>query len=125
MLKPNESLMASAAVVTAVYATFQMALPSVVDERVAPVGDADLAAAERVATWTAAGLVSVVSLIAKDPTIFVLGGLSIVVLSWTHRHANEVNPLTGRASTIDPRRKFGPVDGDMSTDTEYESGLAA
>ena len=105
MLKPNESLMASAAVVTAVYATYQMALPPIVDERAAPVGDADLAAAEKVATWTAAGLVSVVSLLAKDPTIFVLGGLSVVVLSWTHRHANEVNPLTGRASTVEPRRR--------------------
>jgi hypothetical protein len=125
MLKPNESLMASAAVVTAVYATFQMTLPAVVDERVAPVGDADLLAGERVATWTAAGLVSVVSLLAKDPTIFVLGGLTVVLLSWTHKHAIEVNPLTGRASTVEPRRKFGPVDGDMSTDTEYESGMVA
>lgn len=125
MLKPNESLMASAAVVTAVYATYQMALPPLVDERVAPVGDADLAASERVATFTAAGLVSVVSLLAKDPTIFVLGGLTVIVLSWSHKHANQVNPLTGRASTVEPRQKFGPIDGDMSTDTEYESGMVA
>lgn len=102
-LKPNESLMASAAVVTAVFATFQTALPAVADERVAPSSDSDLASAERVATWTAAGLVSVISLLAKDPTIFVLGGMATVILAWTHRHANEVNPQTGRAATFMPR----------------------
>lgn len=102
-LKPNESLIASAAVITAVFATYQTALPAVADERVAPSSDSDLAAAERVATWTSAGLVSVISLLAKDPTIFVLGGMTTVVLAWMHRHANEVNPQTGRAATYMPR----------------------
>lgn len=98
MLKPSESVIGSLALATVVYAVYQGALPPIADVRVGQNADADIEAAERMATWTSAGTVAIVSLLAKDPTLFTVGGLMTVALAWWYRHANAVNPLTGRAS---------------------------
>ena len=96
-LKPEISIPAGLATATLVYAIFQNATPSIADIRVAPVGDEHIAASERLASWTAAGTVSAVALIAKDPNIFIFGGAAVVALAWWHRHANLFNPNTGSA----------------------------
>lgn len=86
--------LATAALVWGVY---QTALPSVADVRVGDPGDKDVAAAERAATWTAAAVVAGVSLLAKDPTVFVVGGSMAVILAWWHRHANHYDATQGTA----------------------------
>jgi hypothetical protein len=43
----------------------------------------------------AAAAVAGVSLLSKDPTVFVLGGGMIVALSWWHRHANHYDAAIG------------------------------
>lgn len=92
--------LATAAVVVAVYQTH---LPSSADAR-SLLPNADLSASERTATWTAAGVVAGVSLIAKDPTIFIIGGATVIALAWSHRHANNVMPNTAQAAaTAAPR----------------------
>lgn len=93
-LKPEGSLALGLAVVVVVYATYEHMLPTVVEHRVGAQGDADAAAAERMATLTSAGVVSAVALLAKDPTVFILGGAAVTTLAWLHKHANAVSPLT-------------------------------
>lgn len=100
MLNVENSLMGAVTVGAVVIGIYQFTLPQVADVRVAPAGDEDLASAEKTAAWASAGFVGAVSLIAKDPTIFVTGAMMIIGLSWVHRHANWVNPLTGKASTM-------------------------
>lgn len=97
-MKAEASLGMGLAVGVLVWGIYQHALPPLVDHRVGDVGDANAGSAERAATWTAAAAVAGVSLIARDPTVFVVGGSMVVVLSFWHRHANLVNPLTGRAT---------------------------
>jgi hypothetical protein len=99
-LKVENSLIGAVTVGAVVIGIYDYALPKLADARVAPAGDDDLAAAEKAAAWTSAAIVGGISLIAKDPTIFVTGGLLIVGLSWLHRHANWVNPLTGKAASV-------------------------
>jgi hypothetical protein len=99
-LKVENSLIGAITVGALVIGIYDYALPKLADARVSPAGDEDLAAAEKTAAWSSAAVVAGVSLVAKDPTIFVTGGLLIVGLSWMHRHANWVNPLTGKASTV-------------------------
>lgn len=82
-----------------VWGIFNSALPSVAEARVAAPIDRDLAATERAATWTAAAVVSGISLIAKDATVFVLGGSMVVALAWWHRHANHFDPQVASAVT--------------------------
>jgi 4-amino-4-deoxy-L-arabinose transferase-like glycosyltransferase len=96
MLKPETSLLGGVAMATFVFGTYQLALPNITDERVAPAHDGDLASSERAASWITAGVVSGVSLIAKDPTIFVIGGSMVIIMAWWHRHANAVAPEFGK-----------------------------
>lgn len=100
MLKPETSLGVGLATAVLVFAIFQNATPSIADIRVSEEQDPDIDSAERLASWTAAGAVAGISLIARDPTVFVLGGSMVVAMAWWHRHANQVNPLTGKAANV-------------------------
>jgi hypothetical protein len=98
LLKPEISIPAALALGVAVYGIFQVNLPSITEVRAADMGNKDIDSAERAATWESAGLVSTISLIAKDPTIFLIGGAITIALAWKYRHANAVHPLTGKAT---------------------------
>lgn len=110
------SLATGLATVGLVWGIYNSALPTIADIRVADPEDRDVAAAERTATWTAAAIVSGVSLIAKDPTVFVLGGSMVVVLAWWHRHSNHFNPSLG--SAIIPSSRQVQVES-MQVDAGY------
>ena len=101
-LKMEFSVMAGLATATVVYGVYQAAMPSVADARSLEPNNRDLAAAERTASWVSAGVVSGVSLIARDPTIFIIGGITVIGLAWMHRHANAVNPTSSRAAPSMP-----------------------
>lgn len=97
-LKPEVSLTVALATGTLVYAIYQNATPPLTDQRSVDAYNSDLESAERQASWTAAAAVAGISLISRDPNPFIFGGALIIVLAWSHRHANAVNPLTGKAS---------------------------
>lgn len=99
-LKPEISIPAALAVVVGVYGIYQINLPPVADARTIESGNMDLSSAEREATWEAAALVSGISLIARDPAIFVVGSAAVIVLAWKYRHADAVSPLTKKASAM-------------------------
>jgi len=96
MLDNDKSIMIGLATATVVYGIYQNALPNVADVRSLDARNRDVAGAERLATWTAAGVVAGISLIAKDPTVFIIGAATVTALSLWHKHANEVTPMTGR-----------------------------
>ncbi len=98
-LKPEASLITGLAVATVVYAVYDHALPSVADSRSAPPNNVTLDKSRQTATLTAAAIVAGVSLIAKDPTIFVIGGTVLIALDFSHRHANAVNPQTNKIAS--------------------------
>jgi 4-amino-4-deoxy-L-arabinose transferase-like glycosyltransferase len=94
-LKREVSLGVGLATAALVWGIYNSALPSVAEARVSAPHDADLSGTERAAAWTAAAAVAGVSLLSKDPTVFVLGGGMIVALSWWHRHANHYDAAIG------------------------------
>jgi len=94
-LKIETSVLAGLATGTLVYGIYQAALPTQADIRSLESNNSDISKSEKVAAWTSAAVVSAVSLIAKDPTIFVIGGSVMVALSWMNRHANAVAPSMG------------------------------
>lgn len=124
VLKPEGSLVASLATMTAVYAIYQFGVPSVADIRTAEPHNGDIDASERSAAWMAAGVVAGVSLIAKDPTIFILGGATVIGISWWTRHANMVNPETGKA-VADFARPTSVVDAQAEADATDYSYMAS
>lgn len=107
-LKPEASLMVSLATAAVVYAVYSNATPSVADVRSLDPGNRDVQKSERMATWTAAGVVAGISLLAKDATIFVIGGAMTVAMAWATRHADTVDGLKDSAREIMPTQ-VGPV----------------
>jgi len=99
LLKPEVSLGVAAATGALVYGLYTQFTPTIADMRVAPPGDTNIEASRKAAAWMSATIVGAVSLIAKDPTIFTIGGLMIIFMDWSTRHANAVDPKTGKATT--------------------------
>ncbi|MEU9048373.1 hypothetical protein AB0D63_43295 [Kitasatospora sp. NPDC048343] len=92
-LKPEISLGVGLALGTTVLAIHQLAGPSMADIRTLEPGNKDVASSERTATWAGALLVSTVSLLARDPVIFMVGGAMVIGTAWMSRHANFVSPI--------------------------------
>lgn len=92
LLKPEASISVGLATAVLVYGTYQVTLPSVADVRVSSQDDPDIDSARKVAAWTSAGVVSAISLVAKDPTVFVIGGAMVVALDVAYRYADAVHP---------------------------------
>lgn len=96
-LKPEVSIMTGLTVGALVFTIYSRALPADVDMRVSPPNDGDLDSSRRKAAMTAGAAVAGISLIAKDATVFIIGGAMVVAVDWWARHANAVNPELGKA----------------------------
>lgn len=118
-LKPEMSVSAGLATAALVYAVYSNATPSITEIRAAKPMDTDVESSRKLAAWTSAGIVGGISLIAKDPTIFIMGGSMVIVLDWWHRHANAVNPATGRAATV-----LAGAGGTLPVDTQETAPAA-
>jgi hypothetical protein len=88
------------AVAGVVFAVYSNVTPNMADIRAAEPGNADVDGTRKLAAWTSAGVVGGISLIAKDPTIFIIGGAMVIAMDWFHRHSNEVDPRTGKAAVM-------------------------
>lgn len=97
MLKPEVSIGVGLATAAVVYGVYTTAVPTIADVRSLPPQTGDIVSAERSAAWMSAAVVGAISLIAKDPTVFILGGSMVVALSWWYKHADTVNPEFGAA----------------------------
>lgn len=86
-LSPPASIGTGLAVAGIVLAIHAQATPTHADMQGLPAGNADVDATERRATWLSIGIVSGVSLLAADPTVFVLGSIMTVALAFATRHA--------------------------------------
>lgn len=124
MLKPEVSIPAGLATAAVVYGVYSNALPNAADIRTAPPQNTDVDAARKQAAWTSAAVVGAVSLMAGDPTIFVIGGAVLVALDWMTRHADAVNPITGKVDGILRRNAQGQPT-QAAADDAYGPELAA
>lgn len=96
ILKPEGSIMAGLAVGAVVFSVYSNATPPIADIRASQPNDTHIASSRKQAAIMSAGLVGAIALIAKDPTIFILGGAVIVGMDWWTRHANATSPKTGQ-----------------------------
>lgn len=114
-LKPEISLPVGLATAALVYGIYSNATPPLTDIRAGKPNDPTIDSSRKFASWTAATVVAGISLIAKDPTIFVLGGSMVVVMDWAHRHGNWVSPVTGKAAVPANAGQAG-LSGDYADD---------
>jgi hypothetical protein len=118
-LRPEVSLPIALATGAVVYGIFQTHMPPVAESRVTMPGNQHLSASRKTATWTAAAVVGGISLLAADPTIFIVGGTMVAVLDFTNRHANAVHPQTGQvvADGVGSATAAYPGNGSTVTDS--------
>jgi len=110
MLKPEISVPAGLATGAVVYAIYQNATPTIADIRALPEKNLDIDKSERQASWIAAGVVSAISLVARDPVIFWFGSAAVIGMAWWTRHANHTVPSQGRPLTPTERAVSASVD---------------
>jgi hypothetical protein len=122
-LQPSASVGIGLATAGLVLAIHSKAVPSMADVRVGQPNDDHIDRSERAATWASVGVVSAISLLTKDPTIFIIGGSTAVALAWWTRHGNMVNPLTGTASMegLVQRLDLAPQPPEETADSNFET----
>jgi hypothetical protein len=94
-LKPEFGIMAGLAVGGVVLAVHTQATPTQADIQAMPAGNKDVDQAERKATIVSVGIVSGISLLAKDPTIFLIGSAATLAMAVWSRHSNWTESASG------------------------------
>jgi hypothetical protein len=110
-LKPEVSLPASLATMGLVYGIYQLQLPNLADTRAAAPHNSTVESSRKAFVWTAVSACAALSLMTKEPNIFIFGGGMAVALDVFTRHANAVHPGTGQV-TMPPAS--GPTPGGVS-----------
>ena len=95
--RPDISIPAGLATATLVFALYNRGLPSSADMRATEEGENKLESVRKQNAWMAAATVGGISLIAKDPAIFLMGGAMVVALDWMTRTNIWTNPITNSA----------------------------
>jgi hypothetical protein len=83
---PEASIGTGLAVGVVAYSVFQAHLPSVADVRTVEPGNGDVHAGLKSSAWQAAGATAAISLIARDATVFIIGGAITTALAWSYLH---------------------------------------
>lgn len=118
-LKPEFSVMGGLAVGALVFAIHTNATPTQADIQALPAGVPDVDRAERNATWLSAGIVSAVSLVARDPMIFIMGSAITVGMALWTRHSNWTESIGGKYLTGPDTQKAGSANtGPAPVETE-------
>ena len=101
-LKAEVGLAVAAATGALVYGIFQVEVPNMADVHAAPAHNPFVSRSVNSAGWTAGVAVAGISLLAKDPTVFVIGGAFAAYLTWRAKHASMTDPGTGQV-TLPPQ----------------------
>lgn len=115
MLKPEASILAGLAVGGVVYSIHSNFTPPMADIQGLPAGNKDVDLSERQATWLSIGVVSGISLLAKDPTIFVIGSVATVAMAFFTRHATWTDGVSKATMASGPAQ-------DMSSANDLAAG---
>lgn len=108
-LKPEGSIMAGIATAGLVVAIYSLEAGTTAQAHATDSNDPNLMTARRKAAFASVAVVAAVSLLAKDPTIFILGGGVLVVYDWHLRHATAADPITGRLTNLGGYEPAGSV----------------
>jgi hypothetical protein len=103
-LKPSDEMVITATAVALVYAIFNGNTPNLADIRADEKSNMNTHAAVKMAIITSVAAVGSLSLIAKSPTVFTVGGAMILFEGWKYHFANhgvdgtQAKPVNGITS---------------------------
>lgn len=88
LLKPSEEIQVAGLSAAIVYGIFSLNTPNLADVRYDVPGNKNTYKAVNNATWTSAVVIASIALLAKSPTVWIVGGGMILLESWKHHYAN-------------------------------------
>jgi hypothetical protein len=94
ILQPSESVMLGAATAGLVFGVYQFSVPNMADVHASEPNNGAVIAGRKKAVWTSAAILSGVTLLTRDRTVFTMGGVMLAALDFHVRHANAVHPAT-------------------------------
>lgn len=95
-LKPEHALTVGAVTGALVYGVFQVEAPNMAEISASPAHNPHIGRSVNAAGWSAAIIVAGISLLSRDPTVFVIGGTIAAGLTWRAKHAAMTSPQTGQ-----------------------------
>lgn len=101
-LKQEDALLTGLGVAAVVLGITAVHMPTVAAARASAPGNKHMDGARKSNVWIAAGVVVLASLLAKDPTVFVIGGTVVIAVDITHRLANATDNQSGKVVTSSP-----------------------
>ena len=96
ILSPDGSIVGGIATGVLVYAIYDRSLPDAATMGATPSNDPNIESGRKKAVWTSAAVLAGVTLLTRDPNVFILGGAILVALDLHARHGNAANPDTGK-----------------------------
>ena len=87
-LKASDELIVAATAITLVLAIFGNGIPPLADIRADQPGSVNTHKSTKMAAITATAVVGSLSLVAKSPTVFLIGGGVILLETWKYHFAN-------------------------------------
>ena len=87
-IKPSDELIVGATSIALVLAIFSQNTPNLADVRADKTNNVNTHKSTKMAAITATATVGALSLLAKSPTVFVIGGLAILFETWKLHFAN-------------------------------------
>jgi hypothetical protein len=87
-LDPSSQLVIGGLSATLVYSIFALNAPNLADVRYDQPGNTNTYKSVKTATFTAAATVAGLALLAKSPTVWIIGGGMILVETWKYHAAN-------------------------------------
>jgi hypothetical protein len=102
ILKPEDSVVAGIATIAVVYALYSTHVGTATEVGMSPANTGQIDGNIKTCGLTAVAAVSGISLIARDPNIFILGMAAVVVLHAHYRHQAATNPESGMLENPGP-----------------------
>lgn len=109
ILKPENSVIAGAATIGAVYGIYQLNLGTSAQVQATDANHPVLNSSRKKAGYTALVLVAALGLITKDANIIILGGGTIIAMELSYRHAIMAHPESGQLMNPAPGSAFEPA----------------
>lgn len=96
---PGRATLVGAVTALGVYAIYNQGMPNITDLRSVAPHNEDAEKARKHSALVSAALIGGVFLVARDINSYIISGIALIAIDSAYKHANAVNPGTGKVAT--------------------------
>lgn len=125
ILKPESAVTTGVLEAIGIYLIYNHSMPSVIDLRSAPAHDETAESTRHTAAIESAILIGAVFALTRDFNAFIIGGVALIAVDAKYKHANAVNPGTGKMDMSGSGQSVAPQLSSAYSLPAYDSDAAA